>query len=226
MKEMNWQKPVIRLHEVRVPGREKPFNFEVFKGETVVISGGRGAEKRLLGHVVLGLMAPESGTVELLGKDVTTLPRQELLKIRTRCAVVPEGVSLISNLNVTSNIALPLRFHTLMPEPEIAKRVDDALKRHGLSQIADLRPAALDTAQQRFVAMIRSLLIKPAVIILEEPFDGLNETAIEKLREMVDGAVVGGSAVLVTTDNTRLETTFDGQLLKLRSGRVHSIAME
>lgn len=215
---MEEQTPVIELVDASIK-RGHSYNFKVFPGESVLVSGGT----HQLVELILGRISPRSGTIRLLGQDLSALPQRRKLRLRTRCGVLPETVSLLSNLTVFANIGLPLLYHRGLDEGEVNSRVVATLKEHGMSHLGPLRPALLNRCQQRLVALVRALLVEPAVLILEDPFEGVDESRYDMMRTMVDEAVDRGCGVLVTTDNVKLETSFDGQLLKFRGCRVLSV---
>ncbi|MBT3220162.1 MAG: ATP-binding cassette domain-containing protein [Proteobacteria bacterium] len=215
---MEEQKSAIELIDASIK-RGSSYNFKVFRQESVLVSGGT----HQLVELILGRISPRSGIIRLLGQDLSSLSQRSKLHLRTRCGVLPEAVSLLNNLTVFANIGLPLRYHSGLDDDEVNNRVVKTLEHYGMSHLGPLRPALLDRSQQRMVALIRALLAEPEVLILEDPFEGVDESRYDMMRTMVDEAVDKGCGVLITTDNVKLETSFDGQLLKFRSCRVLSV---
>ncbi len=209
---------------VRLTGVSKPplrdVSFEVEHGETVILSGPRGTGKHLILELILGLQNPESGTVEVMGKDLANLHHLERRRLRIPVALVPVEGPLLSNLSVFDNVALPLRYHLDLAANEVDTRVRSVLAKMGLEELGPVRPWQLSISQRRLASLARARLMRPQLLLLEDVFVGMGDAESDLVSATVSEMVSGGCATILTTHGTRLETFYDGRLLKLPDVRV------
>lgn len=201
------------------PALEK-LDLELGSGEAAVVAGsGRG--KFLLFRLVLGLAQRRGGELQVLGSDPQELSRQEALRLRARCGLAPHAGAVISNLSIRANVALPLQYHDTCSDSEINSRVDDALDRLGMARFTNARPAALTLEQQRVVGVARILALRPDVLLLQDPFEGLDEATADRVFEGVQTLLKEGSVALFTTQLTGVDRAYDGKLAHLCGSRIH-----
>ena len=142
-----------------------------------------------LGSLALGLSTPERGRALLYGANVSEMPRHEALAFRRKVGYLPAGDGLLQNLTLRDNVALPLRFGSNFSERETASRVALMLSLFGVEEVAELRPAAATEEQRRRAALARALAFDPALVILEQFFDGLTPRAGAVLLDLALGGV-------------------------------------
>lgn len=177
------------------------FSLTLAAGETVALVGDADAGLARLADAALGLEPPRAGTVRLLGTDVAGLPERARLAFRRRVGYLPAGGGLLQNLSLRDNVALPLRFGSDAPEPEIETRVRVLLAAVRLGAAAERRPAAASDEERRRAALARALAFDPPLVILEHPFEGLpHRVASELLDTARGGETAAGArrAVLLT----------------------------
>lgn len=211
---------VLSMHALVGTRGEPAFDLQVRVGETVVLSGLHEVNRRGLIRATIGLTKPDSGRSDLLGIDPVEASRQEANELRARCGVLLAGVALISNLNVFDNLALPLRYHQNLTDAVIHGRVMAALERAEAVKLAQLRPAQLRREQRSVLGLVRATISNPQVVVLEEPFDGLDEQEGAILRKLIEHQLQFKCGLLVMSDYSKLETSFNGQLLRLPNTRV------
>ena len=115
------------------------------------------------------------------------------------------------------NLALPLRYHGA-GEDEVARRVGEVMDGHRLAHLAERRPADLTRAQARWVAMVRAQLTGAEVVVVHEPFEGMNELASDRVeRLLVEWAAEEERAVLITTHAVSLDASYGGRLTRVRA---------
>jgi len=189
-------------------------------GETVVLAGARGTGKHLILKMILGLVRPASGTVRVLGKDLAQLTVQERRKLRIPVSLVPIEGPLLSNLSVYDNVALPLRYHLDLSVQDVDTRVRSALANMRLEHLASARPVQLSIPQCRLASLARARLMRPEILLLEDPFMGMDDGDADLVSTAVEEVVRAGCAVLVTLLGRRVETVHGGRLLDLPNVRV------
>ena len=149
-------------------------NLKVYKGETMVIMGGSGCGKSTLLRHIIGSHKPDSGSIFIKGKDITTLNESEFDKIRKRFGMVFQNSALFDSMSVKDNIALPLREHTKLAEEIIKIMVKMKLELVGLRGFEHLMPSQLSGGMRKRVGLARAIAMDPEIIFYDEPTAGLD----------------------------------------------------
>jgi phospholipid/cholesterol/gamma-HCH transport system ATP-binding protein len=169
------------------PGGTTTVSLTVPPNRAVAVVGEVASGLSRLGPLALGLARPPAGRALLFGEDVGRMPRRAALAFRRRAGYVPEGDGLLQNLSLGENVALPLRFGSAMSPREIHGRLRVILGAFRLSDAAELRPADADDEQRRRAAFARALVFDPALVILDQPFDGIGAGAASELLGLARG---------------------------------------
>ena len=174
----------------------EPLNLDIFPRDFVAILGPSGCGKTTLLRIIGGFVSPTTGTVEIDGRDVTRIgPEQRPTN------TVFQGYGLFPHMTVRQNVGYGLRLQK-KPQAEIADRVADALRQSRLTDFADRSVTALSGGQQQRVALARALILRPKVLLLDEPLAALDL----KLRHFMQDELrrlhqeFGGTFVFVTHD--------------------------
>jgi len=149
-------------------------DFEVAAGESLVIMGPSGSGKSVILKHIIGLLLPDSGLVEVAGREVPRLDAKGLRALRRQMGYLFQHAALINWLSVFDNIALPLRETTSMREEDIHHKVMHVLE---LVQLADAReklPSEISGGMQKRVGLARALVTDPQIILYDEPEAGLD----------------------------------------------------
>jgi phospholipid/cholesterol/gamma-HCH transport system ATP-binding protein len=160
-------------------------NFEIRSGECVVLLGPSGIGKSTLLRLLLSTLRPDSGTILFRGVDIAHLTRVELNQLRTRIGMVFQSSALISSLSVFENLALSLRELTKRSEREIRAIVEEKLQFVGLADAKDLMPSELSGGMKKRIAVARSLVMNPDLILFDEPTTGLDPIAAEHVSDLI-----------------------------------------
>ncbi len=166
----------------------RDFNMEIYEDENLVLMGKSGSGKSVLIKCVIGLMEPDEGVIEVLGRDITKLGQQEMDELRAEIGFLFQGSALYDSMTVRENLEFPLRRHrNKMNGKRTKDLVMEALENVGLAHTLDLMPAELSGGMQRRVALARALILKPKIIFYDEPTTGLDPiTAKEIILLMLD----------------------------------------
>lgn len=156
-------------------------NFSVSCGQVVVIMGRSGSGKSTLLEISAGLKEPLSGKVLWGGRDIRDLSVSELTAERRKVGFVFQHHALISNLTVFDNIALPLRYHSSMPDKTLQVMVNQHLDKFKIGELCDTLPEALSVGQARLVSIARALIMRPELLFLDEPVGGLDPVIARKI---------------------------------------------
>ncbi|MFL6751936.1 MAG: LPS export ABC transporter ATP-binding protein [Sphingomicrobium sp.] len=193
-------------------------SLDVHRGEVVGLLGPNGAGKTTCFYSVMGLVKPDSGRIFLDGEDITDLPmyRRAILGL----GYLPQETSIFRGLTVEENIRAVLE----VAEPDAHSRRDrleQLLSEFGLAALRDSPAMALSGGERRRCEIARSLAAEPSIMLLDEPFAGIDPISISDIRELVRELKQRGIGVLITDHNVR-ETLdivdraciiYDGQVL-------------
>jgi phospholipid/cholesterol/gamma-HCH transport system ATP-binding protein len=195
-------------------------SFKVERGECVGLVGGSGIGKSVVLRSLIGLEKPDSGEIWIDGTEISNLSEAELVEIRKKVAYVFQNGALFDSMSVYENLAYPLREHTDLSEAEIRERIRIQLDEFGLIEAMSKLPAELSGGMQKRVGLARSMMIKPTVILYDEPTAGLDPFNTLKIREIVLRLKkTGVTSLFVTHDMPTAEAVCDRFCL-LGDGRV------
>src|SRR6201994_3680067 len=145
------------------------------RGEVLGVVGGSGAGKSVLLNTIIGLRAPQAGTVRVFGQDIEHASRRRWTAIERRWGVLFQQGALFSNLTVRENVAAPMFEHTTLTRPEIYDLSDLKIALVGLGpEAGDLKPAELSGGMRKRAALARALALDPELLFLDEPTSGLD----------------------------------------------------
>lgn len=152
------------------------FNMELYKGENLVIMGKSGSGKSVLIKCLVGLLTPDSGYIELMGKNIETLDRDALDELRADIGFLFQGSALYDSMTVRENLEFPMRRHKNRFGKHIKSNdlVMEALENVGLAHAIDLMPDELSGGMKRRIALARTLIMRPKIIFYDEPTSGLD----------------------------------------------------
>ncbi|UNY97283.1 ATP-binding cassette domain-containing protein [Zhouia spongiae] len=152
------------------------FSMRLYKGESLVIMGKSGSGKSVMIKCLIGLMKPDSGSVNIMGQDIVHLNHVSLDRLRADVGFLFQGSALYDSMTVRENLEFPLRRHRERFGKNIRteKAVLEALESVGLAHTVDLMPDELSGGMQRRIALARTLIMKPKIIFYDEPTSGLD----------------------------------------------------
>ena len=151
-------------------------SFVARKGETVAIVGESGTGKSTILKLVLRLLIPDQGCVNIDGEDITHLTFEEALEVRQRIGMVFQGAALFDSMSVFENVAYPLREHTKLSDDEIEQRVREKLEFVDLEpdKVSDQLPSELSGGMRKRVGIARGMANNPEIMLYDEPTSGLD----------------------------------------------------
>src|SRR5579864_6015850 len=149
-------------------------NFDVNRGETLVILGGSGSGKSTLLRTLVGLEKPASGQIWIKGKDIATIPVSEMDEIRKKIGMSFQGGALFGSMTVGENVALPLREHTHLEDSTIGIMLRLKLEQVGLQGFEYYMPSQLSGGMKKRAAVARALAMDPEILFFDEPSAGLD----------------------------------------------------
>ena len=178
-------------------------DFSVARGETIGLMGRNGMGKSTLLKSLMGLVKPRSGTVRIMGRDMTGRPPYETARLGI--AYVPENRGVFRSLTVMESLTLGARRHADRASPWTLERVLEVFPRLGERRAN--RCDALSGGEQQMLAIGRALLTNPRLLILDEPTEGLAPAIVEEIQSVLRSLRGSGMALIVVDQN--LETVFN-----------------
>jgi lipoprotein-releasing system ATP-binding protein len=198
----------------------RDLELEVAAGEMVAIVGASGVGKSTLLHVLGGLDRADSGSVVIAGRDVTALPDPQLVAFRNRhVGFVFQFHHLLPEFNALENVLMPMRI-ARMASDAARPRAEELLRRVGLADRLTHRPGMLSGGEQQRVAVARALVMRPSVLLADEPTGDLDEKTADSLHQLLrEMHTAYGLTSLIATHNPRLAAACD-RILRLEGGRL------
>ncbi|KAA3630480.1 MAG: ABC transporter ATP-binding protein [Proteobacteria bacterium] len=163
----------------------KGINLTVHRGEIMVIMGGSGSGKSTLLRHLLGLAHPTSGSIRLLGRDITRMSGRELDALRKEMGVAFQGGALFGSMTVGENVSMPLREHTRLDRNTIEIMTRMKLEIVNLAGFEKLKPAELSGGMIKRAALARAVIMDPKMLFFDEPSAGLDPVAAAELDELI-----------------------------------------
>jgi phospholipid/cholesterol/gamma-HCH transport system ATP-binding protein len=152
------------------------FNMELYDGETLVVMGKSGSGKSVMIKCLIGLETHDSGIITIMDKNLDTMDSETLNEIRTEVGFLFQGSALYDSMSVRENLEFPLRRHTgkFGVIEDTTPLVMEALESVGLVDTINLMPEELSGGMKRRIALARTLILKPKIILYDEPTTGLD----------------------------------------------------
>lgn len=195
-------------------------NLAVKNGTYSAILGPSGSGKSTLMHIIGCLDTPTKGAVIVDGRNVSTLDDDELAKIRReKIGFVFQAYNLINGLTAIENVALPMRFAG-KGKHESQKRAMELLKKVGLGKRMHHKPSEMSGGEQQRVAIARSLLNDPEIILADEPTGNLDQNTGKEIMELIEELQKKtGKTVIIVTHDTKIAGRADKEI-KMIDGRI------
>lgn len=192
----------------------KNFNLELKKGEAVVVMGKSGSGKSVLIKCIIGLMQPDKGNILVFGKNIPEINEEELDKIRARVGFLFQSNALYDSMTVRENLEFPLRRHWIeVSQDEVNRMVLEALDDVGLKHTVDMMPSELSGGMRKRIALARTLILKPDIILYDEPTTGLDAITGREIIELMN-------EIQEKYNTSSLIISHDMNCVKLASDRV------
>lgn len=190
------------------------FNLELYKGESVVVLGKSGSGKSVLIKCIIGLLKPDNGTIEMFDRNIPDVNEEELDKIRARVGFLFQSNALYDSMTVRQNLEFPLRRHWMAVNlEEVNRKVMQALEDVGLKHTVDKMPAELSGGMRKRIALARTLILQPEIILYDEPTTGLDPITGKEIIELM-------KEIQLKYNTSSLIISHDMNCVKMASNRV------
>ena len=180
------------------------FHLDLYEGENLVVMGKSGSGKSVMIKCVIGLEQPDSGSILVMNQEINNLEQEELDELRTEIGFLFQGSALYDSMSVRENLEFPLRRHTKKFGiiEDTTPLVMEALESVGLAHAIDLMPNELSGGMKRRIALARTLILKPKIILYDEPTTGLDPITSKEIVLLMNSVQkkYNTSSIIITHD--------------------------
>ena len=180
------------------------FDLELYEGENLVVMGKSGSGKSVMIKCVIGLEQPDSGSILVMDQEINKLEQEALDELRTEIGFLFQGSALYDSMSVRENLEFPLRRHTKKfgVIKDTTPLVMEALESVGLAHAIDLMPNELSGGMKRRIALARTLILKPKIILYDEPTTGLDPITSKEIVLLMNSIQkqYNTSSIIITHD--------------------------
>ena len=164
----------------------KDINLEVKRGENVVVLGRSGQGKSVMIQCIVGLLTPDSGTLQVLGDEVAEMDDDKLKELRTKVGFLFQSGALYDSMTVKENLEFALtRVLKITDQSELDQRVKEVLEGVGLEDSGDKLPSDLSGGMRKRIGLARTLIVKPEIMLYDEPTTGLDPITSREISELI-----------------------------------------
>lgn len=225
----NSDKPVIDIRGLyKSFGKDKAVlkgvTLHVKKGENLVVLGKSGSGKSITIKCIVGLERPDKGEVKVFDTDIATLNNADLNAVRIRIGFLFQNSALYDSMSVRENLAFPLKRHSKnMPAAEIEDAIKNVLESVGLEEAIDKMPSELSGGMRKRIGLARTLILKPEIILYDEPTTGLDTITSREISELILAIQKKNktTSIIITHDMSCAKLTGD-RLVILKDGVIHA----
>ncbi|MFP5042487.1 ABC transporter ATP-binding protein [Parasediminibacterium sp. JCM 36343] len=185
-------------------------DINIFKDENIAILGRSGSGKSVFIKLVCGLLKPDSGTINVLGKDVTAISPEELRELRVKIGFSFQSSALYDSMSVRKNLEFPLvRNQPNLSRQEVNNAIEEVLHEVGLPQTIKQMPSELSGGQRKRIGIARTLILKPDIMLYDEPTSGLDPITCVEINNLIVKVQqqYNTTAIIITHDLTCAKTT-------------------
>lgn len=201
----------------------KNVTFDLFNGENLVVLGKSGSGKSVLIKCIVRLLAPDEGTITVLGENVSTLKRNGLEALRTKIGFLFQSGALYDSMTVKQNLEFSLRrIRKTLSQKEITEKVNEVLEHVGLSDALDKLPSQLSGGMRKRISLARTVVVDPTIMLYDEPTTGLDPVTSDEISLLIKDVQIKykTSSIIITHDIECARITAD-RLIMLQDGAVY-----
>jgi phospholipid/cholesterol/gamma-HCH transport system ATP-binding protein len=196
-------------------------DLQVSSGETVAVLGRSGTGKSVLLKLLIGLQAPDSGSVRISGQDIADLDGKQLNEVRKRVGFLFQQAALYDSLTVQENVAFPLSRHMTMSDEERKSRAKELLANVGMDRDIEKMPSEISGGMQKRVGLARALALDPEILLFDEPTAGLDPITAEEIGKLIlDLKKKRKMTAVVVTHDVRGAKAFSDRVVLMDKGNI------
>ncbi|HMJ46968.1 MAG TPA: ATP-binding cassette domain-containing protein [Ferruginibacter sp.] len=201
----------------------KGVDMVINKGENLVVLGKSGSGKSITIKCLVGLIAADKGKIKVFDTDITRLDNHQLNEIRVRIGFLFQNSALYDSMTVRQNLEFPLKRHSKkLNSNEVEDAIIEVLESVGLAEAIDKMPSELSGGMRKRIGLARTLILKPEIILYDEPTTGLDTITSREISELILAIQekYKTTSVIITHDMACAKLTGD-RLVILKDGVIH-----
>lgn len=194
----------------------KGVNLQLAKGENLAVLGKSGSGKSVLIKCIIGLLHPDAGAIKVFGQPITELDQDALDHLRVKIGFLFQSNALYDSMTVRENLEFPLRRHWIqISNEETEELVRESLRNVGLEHTINLMPAELSGGMRKRIALARTLILKPEIILYDEPTTGLDPITSREISDLMNAIQhkYNTSSIIISHDMNCIQRTADRMIL-------------
>ena len=199
-------------------------SLQLFNGENLVVLGKSGSGKSVLIKCIIRLLIPDSGNINVFGKDLGSLDRQEMDEVRKKIGFLFQSGALYDSMTVKQNLEFPLlRIKTGLTKKEVSEKVAEVLENVGLSDTLNKMPSQLSGGMRKRISLARTIVVDPLIMLYDEPTTGLDPATSDEISSLINDVQkkYKTSSLIITHDIECARTTAD-RLIMLHEGEIYT----
>ncbi|MGZ3883481.1 MAG: ABC transporter ATP-binding protein [Bacteroidia bacterium] len=202
----------------------KDISFELHKGENLVVLGKSGSGKSVLIKCITRLMVPVSGSIHVLGEEVGNGDLDELNELRKKIGFLFQSGALYDSMTVRENLEFPLKhLHKKLKADKVEEKIKEVLANVGLSDAIDKMPSELSGGMRKRIALARTLIVDPVIMLYDEPTTGLDPITSGEISKLINEVQkkYKTSSIIITHDMACTRIVADRVML-LKDGEIYA----
>ena len=201
----------------------KNVSLKLFNGENLVVLGKSGSGKSVLIKCIVGLLNSDGGTINVFGKNVTSLNRKELGKLRQKIGFLFQSGALYDSMTVQQNLEFPLRrIKKNLTEKEIEEKVNEVLENVGLADALYKMPSQLSGGMRKRISLARTIVVDPLIMLYDEPTTGLDPITSDEISSLInDVQKKYKTSSLIITHDIKCALNTANRIIMLKEGEVY-----
>ena len=221
------ENPVIEIHQLKKSfgGQEilKDITLQLGSGENLVVLGKSGSGKSVLIKCLVALLKPDSGSINILNEDVTSLSRKELNQLRQKIGFLFQSGALYDSMTVKQNIEFPLRrIKKGLTEKQIADKVHEVLENVDLVDALNKMPSSLSGGMRKRISLARTIVVDPLIMLYDEPTTGLDPITSDEISALiVDVQKKYKTSSIIITHDIKCALHTANRMIMLKDGSVY-----
>lgn len=201
----------------------KDVSLKLYKGENLVVLGKSGSGKSVLIKCIVRLLNADSGTINVFGQDVRTLPREEMGEVRKKIGFLFQSGALYDSMTVKQNLEFHLtRIKKGISKKEMEEKIAEVLENVGLPDALNKMPSQLSGGMRKRISLARTIVIDPEIMLYDEPTTGLDPVTSDEISQLINDVQekYKTSSIIITHDIPCARTNAN-RVVMLKDGIIH-----
>jgi len=202
----------------------KNISLKLFNEENLVVLGKSGTGKSVLIKCVVRLLNAEDGSIDVLGKEVSSLNTKELAELRTKIGFLFQSGALYDSMTVKQNLEFPLRrIKKNLTQKERDEKISEVLENVGLADALHKMPSQLSGGMRKRISLARTIIVDPLIMLYDEPTTGLDPATSDEISSLINDVQkkYKTSSIIITHDIECARTTAN-RVIMLKDGEVYN----